>query len=60
MGDVNQTRIVTGADLGLINLQLTRKVTAANFLKDVSANGFVTGADLGITNTNLTRKLPTP
>ncbi len=36
-GDVNQNRVVTVADLGLVNAQLAQPVTAANFLKDVNA-----------------------
>jgi hypothetical protein len=60
LGDVNQNRVVTVADLGLVNAQLSQSVTAANYLKDVNASGTLTVADKGITNTNLTRALPTP
>ncbi len=59
-GDVNQTRVVTVADLGLVNAQLAQPVTAANYLKDVSASGTLTVADKGITNANLTKSLPAP
>ncbi len=59
-GDVNQNRVVTVADLGLVNAQLAQLVTAANFLKDVNANGTLTVADKGITNSSLTRALPPP
>ena len=59
-GDVNQSRVVSVADLGLVNAQLTQPVSAANFLKDVNASGTVTLADKGITNANLTRALPAP
>jgi hypothetical protein len=59
-GDVNQNRVVTLADLGLVNAQLAQLVTAANFLKDVNASGTLTLADKGITNANLTKALPAP
>jgi hypothetical protein len=60
VGDVNQNRVVTVADLGLINAQLAQPVTAANYLKDVNATGTVTVADKGIANASLTRSLPGP
>lgn len=60
VGDVNQNRVVTVADLGLVNAQLSQLVTAANYLKDVNANGTLTLADKGITNANLTKSLPVP
>jgi hypothetical protein len=60
VGDVNQTRVVTVADLGLVNAQLAQVVTAANFLKDVNASGTITVADKGLTNANLTRALAAP
>ena len=60
VGDVNRNRVVTLADLGLVNSQLSQPVTAANFLDDVNASGTITVADKGITNANLTRALPLP
>ena len=60
MGDVNQSRVVSIADLGLVNAQLAQGATAANFLKDVNASGTVTLADKGTTNFSLTRTLPPP
>jgi hypothetical protein len=60
LGDVNQNRVVTVADLGLVNAQLAQFVTQANFLKDVNASGTLTVADKGLTNANLTRSLPAP
>jgi len=60
LGDVNQNRVVTLADLGLVNAQLAQSVTASNFLKDVNASGTLTLSDKGITNTNLTKVLPPP
>ena len=59
-GDVSQNRVVTVADVGLINAQLAQPVTAANYLKDVNANGTLTVGDKGITNANLTHSLPAP
>jgi len=60
VGDVNQNRVVSLADLGLVNAQLAQSVTAANYLKDVNASGTLTLADKGITNANLTKVLPPP
>jgi hypothetical protein len=60
LGDVNQNRVVSIADLGLVNQQLAQTVTAANYLKDVNASGTLTVGDKGITNANLTRSLPAP
>jgi hypothetical protein len=59
-GDVNQNRVVTLADLGLVNAQLAQSVTASNYLKDVNASGTLTLADKGITNANLAKALPAP
>ena len=59
-GDVNQNRVVSLADVGLVNAQLAQPVTAANYLKDVNASGTLTVADKGITNANLTKALPAP
>ncbi len=60
LGDVNQSRVVTLTDLGLVNGQLAQPVSAANFLKDVNASGTLTLTDKGLTNGNLTRALPPP
>jgi hypothetical protein len=60
MGDVNQSRVVSVGDLGLVNAQLAQPVSKTNFLKDVNASGTLTLADKGLTNTNLTRALPPP
>ena len=59
-GDVNQTRVVSLADVGLVNAQLAQPVSIANYLKDVNANGTLTLADKGITNAALTTALPPP
>jgi hypothetical protein len=60
LGDVNQSRVVSVADLGLVNAQLAQGVTAANYLKDVNVSGTLTVADKGIANANLTKALPAP
>ena len=60
LGDVNQNRVVTVADLGLVNQDQSQVATATNFLRDINANGAITVADKGLTNANLTRALPTP
>jgi hypothetical protein len=60
LGDVNQSRAVSIADLGLVNAQLAQPVSAANYLRDVNANGTLTLSDKGITNANLTKALPLP
>jgi hypothetical protein len=60
LGDANQNRVVSLADLAQVNQQLAQPVTAANYLRDVNASGTLTVADKGITNANLTKGLPTP
>jgi len=60
LGDVNQNRVVTVADLGQVNAQIAQPVTAANHLKDVNASGTLTVADKGIANTQITKALPAP
>ena len=57
---MNQSRAVSNADLGLVNAQLAKPVTAANYLKDVNASGTMSLADKGITNANLSKGLPAP
>jgi hypothetical protein len=59
-GDVNQNRVVSLADLALVNAQLAQLVTAANYLKDVNASGTLSLADKALTNVNLTKALPLP
>lgn len=60
VGDVKRNRVVTLAELGLLNAQLSQPVTAANCLDAVNANGTITLADKGIINANLTRALALP
>jgi hypothetical protein len=60
LGDVDQSRVVTLADLGLTNAQIAQFVTAANYLKDVNASGTLSLADKGFVNTQVTKALPAP
>lgn len=59
-GDVNQNRVVSLADVGLTNAQLTQSVTAANFLLDINASGTLSLADKGVANSSLTSHLGPP
>ncbi len=59
-GDVNQTRQVTVADVGIVNSVLLQTVDTTNYLRDVNADGRLTVADKGITNAHLLKKLPAP
>ncbi|HQR11980.1 MAG TPA: hypothetical protein PLW68_11695 [Casimicrobiaceae bacterium] len=59
-GDVNQSRQVTVADVGIVNSVLLQAVTATTFLRDVNVDGKLTVADKGLTNANLLQKLPLP
>ncbi len=58
--DVNQSRAVSIADVGLVNSVLSQAVTAANYLKDVNASGTLSLADKAIANGDLTHALPAP
>jgi hypothetical protein len=60
LGDVNQNRVVSVADVGLVNGQLAQLVTAANFIFDVNATGTLSVADKGIANAKLSTSLPPP
>ncbi|MEO8302744.1 MAG: fibronectin type III domain-containing protein [Betaproteobacteria bacterium] len=60
LGDVNQSRVVSLADLGLVNAQVTQVVTAANYLKDVNISNTLSLADKGIVNSRVTKALPLP
>jgi hypothetical protein len=60
LGDVNQTRVVTVSDLGLVNAQIAQVVSASNYLRDVNVSGTLTVADKGIANTQITKALPAP
>jgi hypothetical protein len=60
LGDVNQNRVISLADVALVNAQLAQPVTATNYLKDVNVSGTLSLADKAITNANLTKALPAP
>lgn len=60
LGDVNGSRVVSVADLGIVNSVLAQVVTASNYLKDVNVSGSLSVADKGITNANLTKALVAP
>jgi subtilisin family serine protease len=60
MGDVNGSRTVSLADVGLVNAELSQPVTASNYLKDVNASGTMTLGDKGLTNSALTHALSAP
>lgn len=60
MGDVNQSRVVTLTDLGLVNSQLAQPATVANYLMDVNLSGTVTLSDRGLVNGALTHSLRAP
>jgi hypothetical protein len=53
-------RLVSVADLGVVNARLAQRVTSANYLRDVNATGTLTVADKGLTNAVLTTSLPAP
>ena len=60
LGDVNQNRVVSLSDVGLVNGQLAQAVGISNYLKDVNASGTLSLADKAIANANLTNALPSP
>jgi subtilisin family serine protease len=60
LGDVNASRSITVADVGLVNAQLSQPVTAANYLKDLNVSGTLTLGDKGLANGALTHALPAP
>ncbi len=59
-GDVNASRTVSVADVGLVNAVLAQLVNASNYLKDVNFSGTLSVADKAIANANLTKALPAP
>lgn len=59
-GDVNSSRQVTVADVGILNAALLQAVDTANFYLDVNVDGRLTVADKGLVNGNLLKKLPAP
>ena len=59
-GDVNQNRVVTLADVALINGQLSQALTQANFLYDVNLSGTLSNSDKGMMTGKQTNALPAP
>jgi hypothetical protein len=59
-GDTSQDRVVTIADVALVNAALAQPVTAANFLRDIDAGGSITVGDKAFTNGQLAKGLPAP
>ncbi len=58
--DVNQSRQVTVADVGIVNASLLQTLTNGNFQLDVNVDGKLTVADKGLANAHLLNKLPAP
>jgi len=59
-GDVNSSRLVAVTDLVVVNNQLGKPLTAANFVSDVNASGIITVLDKVVVNNALGHFLPTP
>ena len=59
-GDVNQNRVVSFADVGLVNAQLAQPVTLANYLMDINTSGAISLADKALANHALSKSLPPP
>ena len=59
-GDVNGSRRLAVTDLVVVNAQLGKALTTANFLSDVNASGVITVLDKVIVNNNLGHLLPAP
>ena len=60
VGDVNGSRLLAVTDLVVVNNQLGKPLTAANFLSDVNLSGIITVLDKVIVNNNLGHFLPAP
>ncbi|MBA2431296.1 MAG: hypothetical protein H0V56_04180, partial [Chthoniobacterales bacterium] len=48
LGDTNNSRAVSGADVSLTKATVGGPVTASTFRSDVNANGFINSADVGL------------
>lgn len=59
-GDVNSNRLVAVTDLVVVNNQLGKPLTAANFVTDVNFSGVVTVLDKVVVNNALGHFLPAP
>jgi len=60
VGDVNASRLVAVTDLVVVNAQLGRALTGANFLSDVNTSGIITVLDKVVVNNALGHFLPAP
>jgi len=58
LGDVNASRVVTGADVNLTKLQQSQSASETNFRTDVNTTGVVTGADVNVIRQNQSSSLP--
>ena len=59
-GDVNASRLVAVTDLVVVNNQLGKPLTVANFLSDVNTSGIITVLDKVVVNNALGHFLPAP
>jgi PQQ-like domain len=59
-GDVNQNRVISLADVALVNAQLAQPVSASNFLRDINASGTLSVADIALAIARLTTALGPP
>jgi len=59
-GDTNSSRLVAVTDLVVVNAQLGKPLTAANFLSDVNGSGIITVLDKVFVNNALGHFLPAP
>ena len=60
VGDASKNRVVSLADVGTVNAQLSQPVTSRNFLLDINLSGTMTLADKALSNASLTNALPAP
>lgn len=49
LGDVNSSRFVDSADIGLVQRQNSKPLSLSNFRMDVNSSGFIDSADVGVT-----------
>ena len=59
-GDVNGSRLIAVTDLVVVNNQLGKPLTAANFVSDVNTSGIITVLDKVVVNNALGHFLPAP
>ncbi len=58
LGDVNASRVVSGADVNLVKGQQSKPVTSANFRSDVNVSGVISGADVNVVKGAQSTSLP--